>query len=168
MGLDAIVFCDCIEKKRLKVLHPLPKQLYIAPNGSPQIRSNDLHKIEQHDEWMEVPPCNHEFMQADGAELGNATHIQMVRNALAAVLDDPRRSKCPILMKRVLYSGTHTGDHLTVKQVQRLADELQSLQKADLSNSSMLLEEANGVNATLKAIRRLSNVPLKLNKPIAF
>ena len=46
MGLDAVVFCDCVEKNRLKSPHPYPGLLYISPNGSPEIRSRSSAKHE--------------------------------------------------------------------------------------------------------------------------
>jgi hypothetical protein len=52
MGLDAVVFCDCVEKDRLKSPHPFPRLLYISPNGSPEIHSRSQAKIEQHYDWM--------------------------------------------------------------------------------------------------------------------
>jgi hypothetical protein len=33
MGLDAIVFCNCVEKGKLKKQHPYPDLLYIAADG---------------------------------------------------------------------------------------------------------------------------------------
>jgi hypothetical protein len=38
MGLDAVVFCDCVETNRLKVPHPFPKLLYVESHGSPKTR----------------------------------------------------------------------------------------------------------------------------------
>lgn len=62
MGLDAVVFCDCVETNRLKVPHPFPKLLYVESNGSPEISSKSPAKIDKHDEWMNLPPCQHEGM----------------------------------------------------------------------------------------------------------
>jgi hypothetical protein len=56
MGLDAMVFCNCVEKGRLTVPHPYPRMLYIASNGSPGVRSKDPVKVEAHDNWMDLPP----------------------------------------------------------------------------------------------------------------
>ena len=36
MGLDAVVFCDCVEKNRLKSPHPFPIFYIFPPNGSPK------------------------------------------------------------------------------------------------------------------------------------
>lgn len=45
MGLDAVVFWDCVETKGLKVPHPFPKLLYVESNGSPEIHSKNPAKI---------------------------------------------------------------------------------------------------------------------------
>src|ERR1035441_4040137 len=75
MGLDAVVFCDCVEKGCLTVSHPYPRLLYIASNGSPEIRSKDPVKVDEHDKWMNLPPCEHEAMMLGGCNLGNAGSI---------------------------------------------------------------------------------------------
>lgn len=115
MGLDAVVFCDCVEKKRLKVPHPYPRLLYISPNGSPEIRSKDPEEIERHDEWMELPPCEHEAMMLGGCVLGNMSLVERVRDALGEALKPPL-PRCSVLLGRVLYCGTHTRGHLTIAQ----------------------------------------------------
>ena len=66
MGLDAVVFCNCVEMKRLKVPHPFPKLLYVESNGSPEIRSQNRAKVDRHDEWMALPPCRHRDMLVAG------------------------------------------------------------------------------------------------------
>jgi len=131
MGLDAVVFCDCVEKKRLKVPHPYPRLLYISPNDSPEIRSKDAEEIERHDEWMELPPCEHEAMMLGGCVLGNMSLVERVRDALGEA-PKPPLPRCSVLLGRVLYCGTHTRDHLTIAQVQRLAKELRQLKGLDL------------------------------------
>lgn len=49
MGLDALVYCDCVEKGRLRIPHPFPKLLYTEENGSPEIKSKDPKKIAAHE-----------------------------------------------------------------------------------------------------------------------
>lgn len=45
MGLDAVVFCDCVETKRLEVPHPFPNLLCVESNGSPEITSENPMKL---------------------------------------------------------------------------------------------------------------------------
>ena len=87
MGLDATVFCDCVERGRLTVPHPYPGLLYIASNGSPEIRTKDPAKVEKHDQWIDLPPCKHEQMRVDGCDLGNAWFITDLYGILSSGLN---------------------------------------------------------------------------------
>ena len=75
MGLEAVVFCDCLERGKLKSPHPFPELVYVAPNGAPEIHSKNDREIEQHDDWMESA-CRHESMMIDGCRLGSAGGIE--------------------------------------------------------------------------------------------
>jgi len=59
-------------------------------------------------------------MMMDGCFVGNITLVDQVYGALASVLKPPL-PRCPVLLGKVLYDGTHTGDYLTRSQVARLA-----------------------------------------------
>ncbi len=165
MGLDAMVFCDCVEKGRLRVPHPYPRSLYIASNGSPEIRSKDPLKVDEHDKWMNLPPCKHEQMLLPAGYSGSATHISHLHETLSGVL---RKRACPVLLGKVLYSGTHCGDHLTVRDVRRLSNELDQLKEALPSVTALSGEDAQEIALVIKELRRLVKTALKVNKPIAF
>jgi hypothetical protein len=157
MGLDAYVYCDCVEKHRLKKPHPYPKRLYIAANGSPEIRSVDAAKIAKHDAWMQSDPCKHEDMMADSSELGNMGSVGEMRQTL---LTTPSiTDKCPVLMKSVIYSGIHTGDHLSNTQINQLALELKYLKT---------IGQPETVRVLVSELDRLVKSARKLKKPIAF
>jgi hypothetical protein len=166
MGLDACVYCDCVEKRRLKRPHPYPKQLYIGRNGSPEIRTVDAAKIERHDTWMQLPPCEHEEMNADSSHLGNMGFIGVLRDALTGV--SSQLPKCPILLGRVLYNGIHTGDFLSVGQVKRLLREIELLELVDLRLVGFPRNQVKPLTAVTSELRRLAKCALKLKKPIAF
>ncbi|MGA2414924.1 MAG: hypothetical protein ABSF59_10765 [Candidatus Sulfotelmatobacter sp.] len=167
MGLDAVVFCDCVEKNRLKVPHPFPKLLFVEVNGSPEIRSKTSAKINEHDEWMALPPCQHEGMMVAGAYIGNATFVERVRYSLKVLLKPPP-PRCPVLLGKVLYCGTHTGDYLTLAQVRRLAAELQQLKEFDLENTEISSTKLRSIRSVATKLRRLTNIALEIKKPIAF
>ena len=44
MGLDALVYCNCIEEKRLRTPHILPRLLYIQRGGNLWVRTKDEAK----------------------------------------------------------------------------------------------------------------------------
>jgi hypothetical protein len=167
MGLDAVVYCDCVEKGCLTVPHPYPRLLYIASNGSPQIRSKDPLKVEEHDKWMDLPPCKHEQTMLDGCTLGNAWFISHLGDILSVLLTK-RGLACPVLFRQVLYSGTHSGDHLTVRDVRRLSNELDGLKGARLSAAALSSEDARQISLAIKELRRLVKTAPAVNKPIAF
>ena len=165
MGLDANVFCDCVETNRLKIGHPYPRLLYIAPNGSPEIRSKDLRKVADHDDWMNRPPCRHEQMILAGCSLGNDGFVSWLHDALSAAAI---ARLCPTLLKNVLFSGTHCGDYLTVRDVGRLADELDRLDHLNPTALAVAPQERRHMMASLRRLGRVAAAALRVNKPIAF
>jgi hypothetical protein len=166
MGLDAVVFCSCAEKGRLKKPHRYPNLLYIAPNGSPEIRSKDEQKIEQHDQWM-LDACSHEDMMLDGDELGSMGGIGFLRDTLRLAVKAPART-FPVLWKKVIYSGTHTGDYLTVAEVKKLAIELDRLSKVDFARLDIDPDNRRYIVEFQGILRRLTEAALKIGKPMAF
>jgi hypothetical protein len=167
MGLDAGVFCDCVETNRLKVPHPFPKLLFVESNGSPEIHSKNSAKIDKHDEWMALPPCKHSDMMVAGVYIGNATFVERVRYTLDAFLKPPL-PRCPVLLRKVLYCGTHTGDYLTLAEVRRLAVELQQLNELDLENTDVSSTDLRSIRSVAAKLRRLTKIALETKKPIAF
>ncbi len=165
MGLDAMVFCDCVEKGRLTVPHPYPRLLYIDSNGCPEIRSKDPGKIDEHDKWMNLPPCEHEAMQFAGCWLGNVGYVDRLRSVLSGAL---RRNgqAYPVLLRRVLYDGGHAGDWLTVREVQKLSTELDRLKRRSLPTLGP--RDARHVASVTRKLSRLVRVSLATKKPIAF
>jgi hypothetical protein len=167
MGLDAVVFCDCVEKGCLTVSHPYPRLLYIASNGSPEIRSKDPVKVDEHDKWMNLPPCEHEAMMLGGCNLGNAGSISHLYEISVTNLDRDGRTY-PVLLGKVLYSGTHSGDHLAVRDVRELSNELDRLKEAIPSATALSGEDARRIALAIRELRRLVKTALAVNKPIAF
>ncbi len=165
MGLDAMVFCDCVEKGRLRVPHPYPRLLYIAGNGAPEIRSKDPVKVEEHVRWTDLSPCKHDQMMLPAGYSGSATHIAYLRETISGALG---KRVCPVLLGKVLYSGTHCGDHLAVRDVQRLSNELDRLKEALPSATALSREDAREIASAIRELRRLAKTALAVNKPIAF
>jgi hypothetical protein len=166
MGLDAAIFCNCVETKKLKVSHPFPRLLYILKNGRPEIRSKEAAKIAAHDAWMALPPCKHEGMMVDGCSLGNATGVGVIYEALSSA--KMPRTEFPILLNKVYYSGTHCGDFLTKAQVRRLDVELKQLRKLKLTDLGIATSDVKWVTEIIVSLARLVKVAQKVGKPIAF
>jgi len=141
--------------------------LYIASNGSPEIRSKDPGKVDEHDKWMELPPCKHKGMMLAECSVGNMTLVPQLCDILSAV-SKKRGRACPVLLGKVLYSGTHCGDHLTVRDVGRLSNELDWLKGAKLPAAGPSGEDAKEIATAMRDLRRLVKTALAVTKPIAF
>jgi hypothetical protein len=136
-------------------------------NGSPEIRSRNSAKIDKHDEWMGLPPCQHEGMMVADACIGNATFVERVRYTLKVLLKPPL-PRCPVLLGKVLYSGTHTGDFLTLPQVRKLAAELRQLRELDVGKIHVSSADLRAIRSVAAKLRKLTKVSLEIGKPIAF
>jgi len=124
MGLDAFVFCDCFEKGRL--LHPPPVGFAprVEPDGSLDPGRDDytLEEILAWDQWREGFACEHGAGMLLRHRLGNISLIGSLRAELRREAE-----RFPILLKRVVYSGSHGGDHLPLDVVKELQKELGEL-----------------------------------------
>ncbi len=158
MGLDAVVFCDCHEKGRLRRPPPHPKALCMRPNGSLDCRSEDPAVLDAFDEWRQHA-CQHEDGMIAGACLGNMVGIEEMKAALK-----PLSRLLPVLLRKVIYSGTHTGDHLTIKTVEKLKIELDRLRGFKTGDRNV----DNGIKELRVDLSKLVRVALRIRKPIAF
>lgn len=165
MGLDAFVYCDCVEKKRLKTPHPFPKLLIILPNGSPDVDTTDPKKQDRHDRWMEKRACRHEQCMLAGDWLGNMTWIGELRTEINR-LSRKWGKKFPVLRDQVIYSGTHTGDYLPLKDVRRLEKEIKFIRLQDLEKAKVI--DIEGMKEFLSKLEKIVKASLKVGKPIAF
>jgi len=158
MGLDAFVFCDCYEQGRLRRKPPDPELVYVLPNGDLHCRSEDSKVLRRFDRWRENA-CGHEAGIVAGDALGNAWLISSIRDELSR-----RPREFPTLLKRVIYSGTHCGDHLTLKMVSKLQVELDQLKAHRSGNKEMDLV----IQKLGRQLQKLVRASLKFSKPIAF
>ena len=165
MGLDAFVYCDCVEKNRLRIPHPFPKLLFIDRNGCPEVRTRDAKKVAMHDKWVESSPCRHEQMFLEGRYLGNVGLVDLVCDALRRTTKNPAH-KYPVLWSKVVYSGTHTGDFLNVRDVSKLKAEVGQLHATNFKEQGV--EESKAIVGFLSALQKLIKASLKVRKPIAF
>jgi hypothetical protein len=158
MGLDAFVFCSCYEKGRLKRPPPHPELVHVLPNGDLDCRTEDDKILQRFDHWREKA-CSHASGMVAGCWLGNAAHIARIRQELAA-----QHRRYPVLLRKVLYSGTHCGDHLTLKTVAKLRTELCLLK----THRSLNKELDRAIQLIRKQLQRLVRASIKVHKPIAF
>jgi len=96
----------------------------------------------------------------------SATHVANLNGIFKGALT--QRQKFPVLLGRVLSSGTHCGDHLTVREVEKLSDELEQLKTARVSATGFSGEERGLVASAIKELRRVVRAALAVDKAIAF
>lgn len=164
MSLRAVVYCDCVEKGLLRIPHPLPDLLSIDPSGCPAISSEDAADAKSHDRWEVQRPCPHDRFWLIERYLGNISSIGVIRQAIDGLSASDQRGRYPVLLSKVLYSGSHSGDFLTIEEVVRLRDELDHLRKT--------LDEQSDNRATLREfLSRMDELvcaSLTVGKPISF
>ncbi len=168
MGLDATVYCNCIERGLLRVPHPYPDLLFLDDDGKPGIHSSDLETQIQHDKWEYGSPCAHDCMQAASERLGNAGGIGYIGDLLADISKRPGGPALPVLLENVLYSGTHCGDFLTILQVSQLDDELQQLKRVDIALGGITRRDQDLIRTLVAKLQKLVDASRLMNKPISF
>lgn len=118
MGLDACVYCDCLEKG--KTLVKLP------PDALVGVEDNGLAIVEINGETHDYSPSQHDFECVHTAQklcnhrLGNISLIGLLRAEL-----NRDSSAFPILVQKVVYSGSHAGDFIPLDQIFSLQQELE-------------------------------------------
>ena len=161
MSLDACVYCDCFEKGRLHEPPPVGVSLRVESDGSLGRERDDgtLESDLAWDQWRERLACEHPGGALLRHHLGNISLIGFLRSELQR-----DRSRFPILLTKVLYSGSHAGDDLTVDAVRALQRELETL-----ANFRCNRREAEGF--MLEFRRQMSDLvvaSLSIGKPIVF
>jgi hypothetical protein len=103
--------------------------------------------------------CEHEGYLVSES-LGNITRAQHLREFLRGLQGNPG-PKFPILLKQVLYDGTHTGDWISVKESPAL------LREVDLVLGSIdILTE--GEKEFCQSMKRLCEASITTGNPIMF
>jgi hypothetical protein len=89
--------------------------------------------------------------------LGNIAEIGFLRETIGKLPD--AQSSFPIILQRVIYSGSHSGDEIAVCDVPRLKDELERLTKMELEED---------VKRFLRDMSELCDASLLTENPIIF
>jgi hypothetical protein len=111
MSLDATVYCNCFENRRLRVPPPFPT-VTVSLDGSLELVSENLEQLMAFDEWLLNRACEHRNGILLHYRLGNLNLTGALREELGR-----DRESFPVLLNSVLYSGTHAGDYLNLDQV---------------------------------------------------
>ncbi len=165
MGLDACVYCDCVEKGRLRTPPPHVEFLHIADDGAPELLTNDLTIYSEFDEWEHSDPCSHEQLCLLSHRLGNMSGIGWIRMVVEQISAEPETA-FPVLWKQVIYSGTHAGDFLTPEEAVRLGAELEQIEHT--SYTEYAAEQLSYFKDFLQMLKELVEASQLVDKPISF
>lgn len=159
MGLDAAVYCNCFETGMLKEPPPCAELVAVGPSGRLDCRSEVEETLLAFDEWLLHRACEHEDGVVQDHYIGNMTLVGLLRSELERQAD-----MYPVSLAKILYSGTHTGDYLSLVDVRNLQDELKLLE------GHVCLNEINqGYLAVYRQqMTELAEAALSVGKPISF
>ena len=158
MGLDAVVYCDCFEKGKLRSEPNLEWKVVVSPDGSLDSDAKEPRVLAEFDRWV-VGACPHEDGILIHHRIGNVARIARYREILR-----DRSDEFPMLFRKVVYSGTHSGDYLTIDEVEKLKDEVALL-------SEMIHEDSDSEDYLHEFQTQLSELvsySLRIRKPISF
>ncbi len=159
MSLDGYVRCTCIRDGKVKEPHPLPDRLTWDETGAPSLSGDpEDDEWEAHDTWVQNA-CDHQGFLASEF-LGNINRVRNVREFLKGLQGDPG-PKFPLLLKKVVYDGTHTGDFLPAQQTGALMKEVDLV----LGSKDILTE---GEREFFESMKRLCEASLTTGNPIGF
>jgi hypothetical protein len=158
MALDAFVRCTCIRDGKAKP-HPFPKRLTFDEAGDPLLTGDPTEKEwEAHDRWLSES-CEHEGFILSFF-LGNITKVGNLRSFLRHLQGKPG-PRFPILLEKVLYNGTHTGDFIPIKQSPSLLKEVNTV----LHSSDIL---ADSEKEFFNNMKLLCEASIATGNPIMF
>lgn len=159
MGLDAVVYCDCFETGKLKEPPPYPTLVFVGPNGGLDCESDDSETLAEFDQWLMSRACEHKNGMLAGHYIGNAALVALLRVEL-----EREGEKFPVLLGKVLYCGTHTGDYLSLDDIKDLKPELNRLDGFICSSE----ENPTYIKQFRQQMQELVEAALSVRKPIAF
>ncbi len=122
MGLDAHVYCDCFERGRLRTPPRTAWDVYVDEHGGCAPRTKDTDEQIAFDRWRNSHACEHQDGWLLHHRLGNIALIGLFRQLL-----NPHADRLPVVVHKIIYSGTHCGDRLDTADVEKLSMELTAL-----------------------------------------
>jgi hypothetical protein len=158
MGLDAVVHCDCFERGRLRT-PPRPEWgVRVDEECGRSPTTSHLDEQMAFDAWNSTA-CEHEDGLLLHHRLGNIALIALLRMLL-----NPHADRLPVIVKKIIYSGTHAGDFLSLEAVEQLALEIEFL--AGVHDEDRRNEKF--IRHFERQLRELVDCSRKVGKPIVF
>jgi hypothetical protein len=128
-------------------------------SNAPSLSGDPTEKEwELHDRWVQES-CEHEgFLVSEF--LGNITRAQHLRDFLRGLQGKPG-PRFPILLKKVVYDGTHTGDWIQAEESPTLLQEVETV----LASKDILTP---GEREFFDSMKRLCEASVATGNPIVF
>ena len=156
--LDAYVRCTCIKDGRAKP-HPFPERLTFDEAGSPSLTGDPSEdEWDAHDNWF-AESCEHAGYLLS-LPLGNISRISHLRTFLRGLQGKPG-PRFPILLEKVIYNGTHTGDWLPREESPALLKEVETV----LHSRDIL---ASSEKEFFENLKQLCEASIETGNPILF
>jgi hypothetical protein len=150
---------DCFERGRLRTPPRPDWGVHVDAEGGRSPTTQDLDEEIAFDTWNYRGACEHEDGVLLHHYLGNIALIALLRELLNGHVD-----RLPVIVKKVIYSGTHAGDSLSLETVGHLGAELEALARIhdkDPTNESFLRNFERQLRELVECARTIA-------KPIVF
>lgn len=159
MGLDAVVYCDCWERGATRVPPKTNWQVAIDDQSGCRLRAkgSDASQVD-FDNW-DHNACEHEDGILLHHRLGNIGLVGFLREIL-----ERRADEFSFVLARVLFSGTHAGDAISVAELPLLEAELSAL--SDMHGDS--LDDEDDIRRFEHQMWELLRTAKGVKKPISF
>ena len=165
MGLDATVFCDCFERGRLREGPPADCRVVLAADGDLYPANEETLDIDadvdlyvRFDQWR-GRACSHEDGVLISHRIGNMALVAALRSVL-----EHAPARFPIILQRVIYSGTHAGDSIPATDIPSLSLEVSGLSSLHSPDSQM----ENIIRRFEAQMAELVKAAIEVGKPISF
>lgn len=158
MGLDAIVYCDCFERGRLRAVPRAEWGVHIYEDGGRYRSNNNIGENMAFIAW-DLEACEHEQGILLHHRLGNIAMIGLLRQVLK-----PHADRLPVIVNKIIYNGVHAGDFLTLDFVEQLGTEVEFLGQIHNKNS----DDEKLLRHFELQLRELVECARKVGKPIVF
>ena len=157
MALHAVVYCNCYETGKMRTKPPRPEIVCVLDDGS--LSTPDLEDFSGFYKWLKGYPCDHKNGWAVFHSIGNIAGISFLREQLSKNSDN-----FPIVLSKILYNGTHTGEFIPVEMVEGLRTEINQLRDVHLRDP----EEEKMLRTFQDQMLELICGSLEMGKPISF
>lgn len=158
MGLDARVYCDCFERGRLRT-QPRPEWGVSVDQECGRLASSrNVDEQMEFDAWNH-DACEHERGMLVHHRLGNISLIGLFRTLLNEHAD-----RLPVIVKKIIYNGSHAGDALSLEDIGQLSGELDTLTYIHAKDPT----REQFLRQFERQLRELAECSRRVGKPIVF